>query len=97
MLISEKYFILPILCRYWLRNIAVAIHISKNEDSERASNVIDNDSLNGNPPKFVTYEVIGYGFTSDIGALKRYESRYTSETIRLTAASAKDMVYTKIT
>ena len=46
MLISEKYFILPILCRYWLRNMAVVIHISKNEDRERASNTMDNDSVN---------------------------------------------------
>jgi hypothetical protein len=26
----------------------------KNEDTDRVSNVMDNDSLNGNPPKFVT-------------------------------------------
>jgi hypothetical protein len=44
MLIREKYFILPILCRYWLRSIAVAIHISKNEDRDRTSNTVDNDS-----------------------------------------------------
>jgi hypothetical protein len=49
---------------YWLRNIAVAIHISKNEDIDRTSNTVDNDSVNGNPAMFVTYEVMGYGFTS---------------------------------
>ena len=64
MAISEKYFILPILCLYWLRNIAVAIHISKNEDKERASNTGDNDSVNGAPGWFATYELIGYELTS---------------------------------
>jgi hypothetical protein len=68
MAISVKYFILPILCRYWLKNIAVAVHISKNEDRERASNVMDNDSVNGNPGWSITYEVIGYGITSGNGA-----------------------------
>ena len=64
MLISEKYFILPILWRYWLRNIAVAIHISKNEDTERASNAMDNDSVNGEAGRFDVYKMNGYGFTS---------------------------------
>jgi hypothetical protein len=45
-------------------SIAVAIHISKNQDIERASNALDNDSVNGNPATFVTYAMIGYGFTS---------------------------------
>ena len=38
--------------------------MSKNEDIERASNAVDNDSVNGNPATFVTYAMIGYGFTS---------------------------------
>ena len=90
---------MPILYRYWLRNIAVAIHIIKNEDRERVSNAIDNDSVNGDPPRFVTYEVIGYGFTSGNGALEpeKYNSRYMRETTRLTEASEKDMVYSIIT
>ena len=64
MLISEKNLILPILCRYWLKSIPVATHISKNEDKERISNTTDNDSVIGDPGRFTTYEVIGYGFTS---------------------------------
>jgi hypothetical protein len=31
---------------------------------------MDNDSVNANPPKLVTYEVIGYGFTSGIPEMK---------------------------
>ena len=64
MLISEKYFILPILCRYWLRNMAVATHISKNEDIDRASYTVDNDSVNGEAGRFDAYKINGYGFTS---------------------------------
>ena len=44
--------------------MAVAIHISKNEDRDRASNTMDNDSVNGNPGWLITYDVIGYGLTS---------------------------------
>jgi hypothetical protein len=40
--------------------MAVAIHISKNEDRERASNTMDNDSVNGKPGWFVTYDYINY-------------------------------------
>ena len=65
MLISAKYLILPILYRYWLRNIAVAIHIIKNEDRERESKAIDNDVVNGEAGTFTTYAVIGYGVNSD--------------------------------
>jgi hypothetical protein len=77
MLNSEKYFILPILCLYWLNNIAVATHISKNELKDIASNMGDNDSLNAvadslnTPLKFVTYSAIGYGFTVGSGELER--------------------------
>ena len=93
MLTSEKYFILPILWRYWLRNIAVAIHISKNEDRERASNTMDNDSADDGAGLFVTYETMGYGLTSGNAAeLEKQDARYVSETTRLTEASAKDMV-----
>jgi len=51
--------------------MAVAIHISKNEDTERASNTVDNDSIYRGPPMFVTYRVIGYGFKSDNADLER--------------------------
>jgi hypothetical protein len=52
--------------------MAVATHISKNEDSERISNITPNDSpinipatqaSGWTPTKFITYECIGYGFT----------------------------------
>lgn len=72
--------------------MAVAIHISKNEDTERASNTVDNDSGTGIPPKFVTYELTGYGFTVGNGAVERYESRYMRDTTRLTQATEKDIV-----
>lgn len=77
MLISEKNFILPILCLYWLNNIDVATHISKNELKDIASNMGDNDSLKAvadslnTPLKFVTYSVIGYGVTMGNGELER--------------------------
>jgi len=32
---------------------------------------MDNDSVNGNPPKFVTYEVIGYGIISGKPEMKK--------------------------
>lgn len=48
--------------------MAVAIHKSKNEVREIASNTIDNDSVYVEIPKrLVTYETIGYGFTSGVG------------------------------
>ena len=78
MLISEKYFILPILNRYWLRNTDVAIHIIKNEDKDNTSNVKDTDSVNGEPGRFVTYAEIGYGVTSvvfELGEIVKYDSR----------------------
>jgi hypothetical protein len=37
----------------------VAIHISKNEDIERASNVVDNDSVNGEAGRFDAYKMNG--------------------------------------
>jgi hypothetical protein len=40
------------------------VSLSKNEDRERISNTIDNDSVIGDPGRFTTYEEIGYGFTS---------------------------------
>ena len=64
MLISEKNLIFPILYLYWLRSIAVAIHISKNEDRERISYIMDSDSVIAVPGIFTTYAVIEYGFTS---------------------------------
>jgi hypothetical protein len=45
--------------------MAVAIHMSKNEDTESASNTVDNDSVNSVPGWFVTYEVMGYGIITD--------------------------------
>lgn len=60
---SEKNFILPILCLYCLNSIAAATHMSKNEDKERISYTIDNDSVSDDPGIFTTYEVIGYDFT----------------------------------
>jgi hypothetical protein len=51
---SEKYLILPILYRYWLRRNAVAIHMHKKEHKERTSNERVNDSGNGMPAKSTT-------------------------------------------
>ena len=93
MLIIEKYLTLPILYLYWLKIIAVAAHISKNEDRETASNTTAKNSAKGIPPKLVTYELTGYGVTSWIGALERYESRYRREITRLMDAKENDTVY----
>jgi hypothetical protein len=47
--------------------MAVAIHNSKNDERERISNTMDNDSPTktlawlDKPLKFVTYEIIEYG------------------------------------
>jgi hypothetical protein len=53
----------------------VAIHIIKNEDKDNTSNVMDNDSVNGEPGRFVTYAEIGYGITSvvfELGEIVNY-------------------------
>jgi hypothetical protein len=79
--------------------MAVAIHISKNDDRERISNTVDNDSPTNTlakfdkPLKFVTYETIEYGCTIGDGAPDRYDSRYASDTARLRESSDKDIVY----
>ena len=71
---SKKNFILPILYLYWLKNIAVAIHISKNDVREIISKNTDNGSAYALLPErfvFVTYEMIEYGFTSGIDVSER--------------------------
>ena len=90
--ISEKYFVLPILYLYCRSNIAVATHISKNEDNERTSNSVDRDSAKVLGVKSTTNEFIEKGFTSGEGA-KRSDSTYISDTRRLTETSDKDIVY----
>ena len=71
MLIIKKNLILAILVRYLFKNIAVAIHISKNEVSEMASKMVDDNTVIGKPGWFVTYAVIGYGTMSVITEVER--------------------------
>ena len=61
-----KNLILAIFVRYLLKNIAVAIHISKNEVREIASKIVEDNTVIGNPGWFVTYAVIEYGSISVI-------------------------------
>ena len=60
MLIIKKNLIFAILVRYLFKNIAVVIHISKNEVSEMASKMVDDNTVIGKPGWFVTYAVIEY-------------------------------------
>jgi hypothetical protein len=53
------------------KNIAVAIHISKNEVSEMASKMVDDNTVIGKPGWFVTYAVIEYGTMSVITEVER--------------------------
>jgi hypothetical protein len=79
--------------------MAVATHISKNDDRERISKTVDNVSPTktlpefDKPLKFVTYETIGYGCTIGDATPNRYDSRYVSDTARLRESSDNDMVY----
>ena len=66
MLIIKKNLILAILVRYLFKNIAVAIHMSKNEVREIASKMTDDNTVIGKPGWFTTYAVIGSGIISVI-------------------------------
>ena len=54
------------LVRYLFKNIAVAIHMSKNEVREIASKMTDDNTVIGKPGWFTTYAVIGSGIISVI-------------------------------
>jgi hypothetical protein len=57
---------------------------------------MDNDSVNGEPGRFVTYAEIGYGVTSavfELGEIVKYDSRSISATIRSIESNEKDMAY----
>ena len=57
------------------KSVAVANHIIRNDVRESASNTMDNDSVIGNPPTFVTYKTIGYGNALTNGEPVKYVSR----------------------
>jgi hypothetical protein len=71
MLIIKKNLILAIFVRYLLKNIAVAIHMSKNEIREITSKMLDDNTVIGKPGWFTTYAVIGSGIISVITADER--------------------------
>ena len=95
-LIIKKNFILASLVRYLLKNIAVATHISKKEDREIASKIIDDNSVTGKPGWFVTQAVIGSGIISDIEEAEKQESRYNNDSRRFTETSENDNIYSII-
>jgi len=72
--------------------MAVATHINKNEDNERISNSVDNETVYVPGVKSTTKEFIEKGFTTGEGAY-RSVSTYTSDTTRLIETSDKDTVY----
>ena len=67
--------------------------MSKKEDREIASKIIDDNSVTGKPGWFVTYAVIGSGIISDIEEADKQESRYNNDSRRFTEASENDNVY----
>jgi len=70
--------------------------MSKNEDRDRISYIIDSDSVIAVPGTFTTYAVIEYGLISGKTENEKYVSMYMREISMLIEASEKAIAYKMI-
>jgi hypothetical protein len=71
----------------------VAIHISKNEDTDRTSKTLDNDSVRGEPGRLLVYKLIASGVTVVDRRLVKCDSRPIREIIRVTESRDNETEY----